>query len=264
MSAYFPQLQTGTMTQFPIKRKRMLRVIENELEGGQFLGLVDANASQINWQLSYEGISDGEADTLTAFFESMEGSLGTFVFADPGANLLVWSDALDNAAWTRPSLLSVANGASDPSGGTLATDLTNGSVTGLSLSQNVNIPGSLTATFSVYVRSLAQGTLQLARTDGNASFVGNHQLTPGWQRASITSSLAGANGYSTFSVSVEAGAQVSVYGMQAVAQPAPAKYVPTAGSSGLYVNTRFASDDLSLVRTGVNRNSCQFELVSAA
>ncbi len=80
VNAYFPQLQTGSMTQFPVKRTQRLRSITNELEDGTSIVLADSGANTLEWELNFDGISDAEADALRSFFEAMEGSSGYVLF----------------------------------------------------------------------------------------------------------------------------------------------------------------------------------------
>ena len=264
MNSCFPQLVTGTMTQTPLQRTRRTHAVINEMEDGSYLAVGDNSANRVEWQVSYEDISDAEADTLLRFFESTEGTLGSFTFADPGANLLVWSQQLDNQAWVRATPLTVVSGTVDPFGGTGATILTNTSAAPLSLLQTVNLPGSMTATLSCYVYSASAKTnLTLTRQAGNSAMNRDYTIGTGWRSIAHTTALVNETTLSRFGLNLDPGSRVTIYGLSVVAQPAPSLYVISEGISGLYPNTRFSSDELTITRTGLNRNSCRFQLVSS-
>jgi hypothetical protein len=151
----------------------------------------------------------------------------------------------------------------DPFAGASASTLLNTGAGLASVSQDVNVPGSMPVTFGAYVRGASsQNSLQITRIDGTASIVRLYQVGARWQQIAMTSSLAGANGNSTFSLTVSPGNQIDVYGITATAQPALSLYCKTSAHSGIYENTRFGSDTLALTRTGLNQNACQLSLVS--
>lgn len=264
MSGFFPQLTSGALAQFPVQRSRRKRSIVNVLEDGTYTALADSAASWLRWQLLYSGLSDAEAGTLAGFFEQNEGRAGTFLFMDPGANLLLQSEALDNPAWVRNTLLTLRTGTTDPLLTTRAVTLTNSSPTSLTLAQTVGLPGAATACFSVYARCVGGTVVQLTRSDGATTMTQPFAVTPGWQRLVMASTIAGGAGPGTFSLTIAAGIAVDVFGFQVTAQPGAGQYVSTGGTSGLYPATSFDSDELAITRTDYNQNSCHVRLVSRA
>src|SRR5581483_3892494 len=97
----YPQLTTGTLTQFPVQKRRRLRTLVNTLADGGCLKLADPAAEITEWQLKYSDLSDQEAVALQQFFQAAEGSLQAFTFLDPTVNLFSWSDCLDHADWSK-------------------------------------------------------------------------------------------------------------------------------------------------------------------
>lgn len=263
MSGFFPQLASGAVSQFPWQQSRRMRSIANVMEDGTYYALAD-NASWLRWQLDYAALSDTEANTLAAFFVQNEGRTGIFLFANPGANLLVQSESLGNAAWTRNILLTLRAGTTDPLTTSRATTLTNTSAAALSIAQTISLPGAVTACFSVYLRCAAAAPVQLTRNDGVSTVTQPFALGADWQRVTLRSTIAGGVGPCTFSLTIPAGYAVDIFGFQVVAQPGAGQYVATGAIGGLYPATCFDSDELRIIRTDYNQNSCQVQLVSRA
>src|ERR1017187_129785 len=103
----YPQLATGTLSQFPVQRRHQMRTLVNTAADGTVVKLADAGAETVEWQLQYAALSDAELAALLQFFAAAEGTLNNFTFVDPTANLLAWSNDLSNVVWeTGPFLAS--------------------------------------------------------------------------------------------------------------------------------------------------------------
>src|SRR5262245_61681486 len=183
--AVYPQLASGALGQFPVRKQRRLRTVVNRAADGRTVRLQDPAAEVTEWQLTYTELNDAEAAALRAFFEECEGSLRGFTFVDPSANLLAWSEKLDEAVWTRGRLLTLTAGVADPFGGTRASRLSNTGAAAQSLSQTLNAPVEYTYCFSAYVRPAAPVTVTMLRGTGRADRV----VTRKWGR--ITSAGSG-------------------------------------------------------------------------
>src|SRR5271157_2766382 len=96
----YPQLTSGALGQFPMVRRRRARTIVNSAADGSSVKLGDPGAAGTEWQLAYTGLSDTELAALQQFFLATEGSLNGFTFLDPAANLLAWSEVLNDSAWS--------------------------------------------------------------------------------------------------------------------------------------------------------------------
>ncbi len=151
----YPQLTSGTLSQFPLKKRLQQRTVINNLADGSTVKLADANGGSTGWQLQYAGLTDAEAGSLQQFFESCEGSLNGFTFVDPAGNLLAWSEDLTNSVWQPGPLLAVTGGVADPLGGTQGFNLANSGAAAQGVSQTLNAPGGYVYTLSVYVQASA-------------------------------------------------------------------------------------------------------------
>jgi hypothetical protein len=255
--SWFPQIGVGSIAQFPLRRTRRWRSVRNQMEnGGRFL-LPDRSAGQIDWQLSFQELTDAESDRLSDFFVAAQGQFGSFLFIDPMANLLGWSADLGQPDW-QSGLLTVASGAADPLGGMQASSLTNRSAGTQTLQQTLAVPGDYVGCFSAWVRSNAAGVVTLAR-DGNAA---TSRVGPAWKRLFISGTGTSGAHQSTFAISVDAGQTIDVWGLQAEAQPYPSVYKATGADLGIYEETYFGNDELRITSTGVGLSSCEINLTS--
>ncbi len=260
---FFPQLASGASGQFPIRKRRISRTIVNETADGRRIKLADDGGVAIEWQLTFDGLSDAEAVALNQFFAESEGRLGSFTFVDPTDNLFVWSEKLDDSAWLRNALLQVSGGISDPLGTQRASRLTNASGAALRLEQVVNAPESQAYALSVYARSAGVGRIGLYRT-GTATHLKTFDVGSGWQRIVLSGGLGGPAESVRFGLEVEAGATIEVFGLQAEAQPGASGYKKTTSRAGVYPNARFAEDELEIIAEGVNWNACRVTIVALA
>jgi hypothetical protein len=251
----YPQI-----SQYPIRRTRHTRTITNTLEDGSRIALADSLAATIRWNLSYSGLSDSELSVIQTFFESAEGRLNTFSFADPTANLLLWSEDYSQTVWQRNSLLQLAAGIGDPLGSSRATRITNTGSGDLNLVQTLPLPGTWTCCWSIYLRSDVSQTVHLLR-DSNETAVTSG---PDWQRFHYNSAGSASGTTSDFGVTFPAGSSINVFGAQVEVQAAASTYIPTNSSSGIYPNTRFDSDTLRVRLDAPNSNSCDVTLFSNA
>jgi len=57
----YPQLGTGAISQYPIKKTRRVRTVINEAADGSTVRLADPAEETTEWQLDYAEIGDEEA-----------------------------------------------------------------------------------------------------------------------------------------------------------------------------------------------------------
>jgi hypothetical protein len=252
-----PQIGAGSLAQLPLSRKSAWRSISNELESGEWIGLPDSPASHLEWRLSYRDLTDDEAARLKALFTASKGSAGSFGFADPLANLLAWSEDLSKPDW-QAGLLSVTQGAADPLGTERAWTLVNGSAGLQSLTQTIGIPGEYVGCFSLWIRSSSPGIV-LLRRDGAESAV---SVASSWKQVYISAAGGPDTAHSTISLALTPGQSIDVWGLQFEAQPYASQYKATRESAGVYPNTYFAADELTMTSTGVGLTSCEITLIS--
>lgn len=252
----YPQLGTGALSQFPIRKERRTRTVVNSAADGRAIKLADPAAVTTAWQLEYEDISDSEAGALEAFFSAVEGSLNGFTFLDPTGNLLASSGQLDDPVWACGPLLSLASGAPDPAGGALAWRLTNSGAGPQAITQTLASPGDYVYCFSAYVRAQENAGVTALAGPGRKTQI----ATAGWSRIAFTGTgEAGAESVQ-FGLEIPAGATVDLYGPQAEPQAGASVYRASA-RGGVYTGARLRDDELAIASTGVNRHSCTVNII---
>src|SRR3954470_1105302 len=101
----YPQL-----AHFPIVKRARRRTVINRAPDGRSIKWADPAGEVTEWALHYSELSDDEASTLQKFFLAAEGTLQQFTFLDPTANLLAWSDKLEESVWLKGPLLTARAG----------------------------------------------------------------------------------------------------------------------------------------------------------
>ena len=258
----FPQLSSGAVTQWPIRRNRVSRTVVNESMDGTRIKLGDSGADSMEWDLQFSAITDSERNALWQLFENCEGRLGSFTFLDPADNLLSWSEKLDEPVWSANALLTISSGIADPEGGTQATRLVNTSGGALRIEQIVDGPARLHYAFSVQARSAAPTPLTVYR-QATADLVSSVvDVDSQWKRYLLSGSFTSTDESLVFGLELGAGHTVDVYGMQVEAQTGGSNYKKTFSRSGVYPEARFADDVLSVTADGPNRHSCSVRIFS--
>jgi hypothetical protein len=255
--SWCPQIGGGSIAQFPIHRRRRWHSIANDLENGARIALPDPAAGKIEWRLSYRDLSDAEATALKALFVASKGSFGAFAFADPLANLLAWSEDLTHPDW-QAGLLGTTPAATDSEGMQKAWTLSNSSPGIQSLSQTIGIPGEYVACFSAWIRSDTAGTVTLQRDGLQATAM----IGPGWKQVFVSGAGSAGATHSVASLVLEAGQSADVWGLQFEAQPYASQYKPTIQAIGIYQETYFANDELTMTSTGAGLTDCEITLTS--
>jgi hypothetical protein len=64
---YFPQLSSGATGQYPVQKRRTERTIINQLPDGHTVKFADAGAEQVEWQLTFQDLTDSEIAGLQQF-----------------------------------------------------------------------------------------------------------------------------------------------------------------------------------------------------
>lgn len=253
---WYPQTAAGTLVQLPLRRRTIWRAINNRFENGERISLPDPGAGRIEWYLAYRDLSEAEATAVTAFFRATRGAFGTFAFADPGANLLGWSEDLSKDDW-QTGLVTVVAGGPGPAGTSTSALLSNTGAGSQGIAQTVALPGEYTTCFSVYLRSASPMNVTLRRGSTSATLTTSAK----WKRYFLTGPAPGEDN-ATFSLDLPAGSSAEVWGLQVEAGPYPSQYRPTETAAGIYERTSFATDELAMTATGVGLFACEFTLIS--
>jgi hypothetical protein len=252
---FFPQLATGSVTQFPSEKTVRRRTVVTEAADGSTLKLADAGAGEVEWELTLRGMTAAEWTAVERLFERAAGRAGTFTFLDPFDNLLTWSEELNATAWTRPNGLALTPGMADPLGGQKATRTSGGGW----IEQSVAAPGGYQYCVSVYARSAANCEVTLYAKAGTKRVERVFMAGPAWRRLAFACRPEQATESVSFGIELPPTA-VDVFGVQAEPQAGASAYKATGARSGVRPNTSFASDALEMTSEGLNAYSCSVRL----
>ncbi len=250
----FPQLSSGAVSQFPFRKETRFRTLVNGAADGSEIKAGDIDFHSRQWELALHHLSDAEWQAIEDLHVQAEGRLLTFLFLEPGNNLLSWSETLANAVWTKDAGITATDGQADPLGGTRGGRVSNSGSVG-ALSQALVMPASYRYAGSVWART-ASASVSLEVSDGAAQVVSaTFDSTNQWKRYSVGYSLSSGLETISFRIVVPSGGTVDLYGPQLEAQPASSQYKKTLQQAGVYSDARFAEDVLGDRATGVNRHS---------
>ena len=253
----YPQLSSGAISQFPVKRRRQQRTIVNDLGNGWTVKQNDPYGAITEWTLPYSGLTGAEVTVLEGFFAEAEGTLNGFTFLDPVSNLLAHSSGdPTKTPWQHGPLLSAEGAIADPAGGTAGWHLTNSGAGTQSITQTIAAPGGYLYCFSVYARAAQPAAVTLL-IDGNRT---ERTIGEWWTRIAASSHGNDQADSVTFGLEVAAGAEIDVYGFQAEPQAAPSAY-QASGDGGVYEDARLLDDALTVTATDVNCYSCTVNII---
>lgn len=257
---YFPQLETFTSGQYPLRRERHERVRHHDSLDGRRRSYYDGAAARVTWALRYQGLTDAERGAVDALFQECEGRLHDFVFLDPAANLLLWSEDYSQGAWTVDPMLVLQSGSDDPFGTARGTAAANTGAATQRIFQTIAAPGNMQYCFSAWVAG--PGSCKLRIDSGGA--IAEREFAPGgaWQRCFLSARPNSNATTVTFSLALDPGQTVKVAGMQAEAQIAPGGYRRTTTRSGLYQKARFSEDELTWIQQAPNNNAAEIRIES--
>jgi hypothetical protein len=256
----FPQLTSGALVQYPIRKSNTVRTIKNILADGSMLVAQDPGAAQLVWTLSYVDLSASDANALQAHFEACGGPLRAFTFLDPTANLLLYSADLTASSWATPTGIAIETGLPDPLGGNAAFSLTNAASAPQPIVQTLAVPAGYQYCFSVYAVSTNGGTCSLLRSSANAQQTNQYPLAQQWSRILSSGKLDDSGAGLSVAISLAAGQTVSLFGPQLEPQLLPSRFRPTYSSAGVYPNAHWAMAELVFTADAPNLFSTSFSI----
>src|SRR5579871_3724383 len=251
----FPQLSSGASAQYPILKQLSQRSVQSAMEDGSVITMADQAANNEAWRVAYRGITDQEAGALRSFYESTLGNLVGFLFFDPTANLIRWSEDFSQPSW-QANGIAFDSGVTDPFGTTCASRARNAASIDQTIIQSTQMPGSVQACFSVYLRAAGPIEVPLARLAGNEALRVTAAVTSAWQRFYLSGTLPSNDSNSAFAITAPAGCSLEIFGPQLDVQVSPSAYTKSYGQSGVFSNARFDMSKLDITATGHNRNDC--------
>ncbi|MBI3694053.1 MAG: hypothetical protein HY238_04335 [Acidobacteria bacterium] len=242
----FPQLGSGAVSQFPVRRETGYRTLVNRALDGSEIRVQDLDFLERQWELELESLSDGEWQAIRDLFAAVEGRLKTFLFLEPGENLLAWSEKFTEAVWVA-SGVTVAEGIADPLGGTAASELSGAGT----LSQPLGIPAQFRYAASIWARATQAGAgFELNDGAGQRTAVG-FSTDGQWRRYTLSTAWTGVSETVVFRVTAPA----AIYGAQLEAQPAASAYKKTMQQGGVHPAARLSTDSLEDRMTGPGQHS---------
>lgn len=253
--AHFPQLESGCIGQYPLRRTLRLRTFESETPGGRRRAAFDGAGSEVRWDLMLTGLSESEADAISALFQASEGMRRSFMFVDPSANLLGGTDDLAGTWWEKGPGAVVAGGQIGPEGHEAFT-LTNLGAAWSGVSQSPALPAAMTFCLSVWVRSAAEGTVRLSIGEVARTVKVGSSWQQAWLSEPATTSPV------PFTITLPPGGTVEVYGPQVEAQIAPSEYKRNRGRGGWYPRARFGTDELTFRAEAPGVYACDVRIQS--
>lgn len=248
-SPVFPQLSTGALAQFPIRKSSSLHTVTNVLEDGTVLAYADPNSGYLRWDLSYAELNPVEVAALQSLFDSCSGRLAPFTFIDPTGNMFGFSMNLTAAAWQTAGLIAIQPGVSDPLGGLAAFELTNTGQVPVDFVQTINAPAAFKYCCSAYVRGASAASTTLVRKSPSETVLDQLGFGMAWTR--ITSSAQLTKNADSFVAGfrLSPGQQLALFGLQLEPQLVPSRYRATAAQGGVYPNAHWSSDQIAFVET---------------
>jgi hypothetical protein len=240
---FFPQLSTGALVQYPVKRTKTVQTVSTESEDGSVLTYFDASGSALTWQLEYDGITQAEADRLQALFDACAGRFRAFTFIDPTANLL-------HQQWQA--------GVGVSNAGTVYTNEGNAPA---EVSQVFPLPSNYVYCFSLAgdLNSDEEATVTLIRRGSTTQ----EKATVPLRRALLVSSGALDEAGLQFAVAIQLqpGQSIDLAQAQLEAQPMPSPFRPARG--GVYPEAHWAIDELIITAMGPDLCTTKFSIETA-
>jgi hypothetical protein len=256
----FPQLSSGAMAQYPIRKQATIRTVKNLMADGSMLVAADPGAGRLLWTLNYVSLPVNDMQSIQSHFEACGGPFRAFTFLDPTDNLLTYSADLTQPIWGSPAGVTVQPGVRDPNGGTAAFLVTNGGAVTQPLSQTLAAPVSFQYCFSVYVSAASAGTIDLTMSGGSVEQLTVCPVGQSWSRVSLSGALQDSGIGLTVGIDLPPGQSLSLFGPQLEPQIAPSRFRPTYSTSGLYLNAHWAVPELIFTAAGPNLFSSSFSI----
>lgn len=239
---FFPQLSSGTLSQYPVKRIKGVHTAGYMAEDGTKVMYFDPDGSSLTWQLSYSGLNADEVTALETLFEGCRGQFHAFTFLDPVGNLL-------GPAWQ-----------TDPNIQVSGTIFTNSGNAAASASQALPIPAGYTYCFSLPGNLSADPSATLTIVASGPSSQQQVVLSLKDPLLVYSGALTDAGSTFTIGVQLQPGQSVDLSEAQLEAQPVPSPFRPAVG--GVYTNAHWATDELTFVAEGPNSYNTSFSILT--
>ena len=263
-SLFFPQLSSGALAQYPVKKTRLVRTIKNVLPDGSLILVPDPNAAHLIWELVYTDLSTVDMQAIQAHFASCAGSFRAFTFIDPTENMLVWSSNLESAPWQSGSLIKIQPGLADPQGGIAGFTVTNVGQATAQIYQTLAVPANYQYCFSIYAKSAQPAQITLTRRGGpQVQTEMNFEVSADWNRVTSSGRLSDPGTEFTVAIQLAAGQQLGLYGPQLEPQVSPSRFRPTGSVGGVFQNAHWGVNQLTTVAEAPGLYATAFSIETA-
>jgi len=259
---YFPAILPGNTVQYPAKRRRFQRTVENITPSGATYRGIDDGHALWQWDLVFQDITALQRQQFDLLFDECRGRLYPFLFLDPFQNLVRHSDALDDVAWEKTANVVVNGNQPDPLGGSRACRLSNASGATGGIKQRLAVPAWVTYTASCWLRATVSATAEMLVHPAGSAAGYSVTLTPAWQRYRFTITHASAAEEIDAGLKVPDNTEIFAFGFQLEQSCTISDYKRTNAESGIHVNSRFAHDELRWVTSGVDHHSTRITIQS--
>jgi hypothetical protein len=228
----YPQLTTGALAQYPIKRSKTVHTAVNQMEDGFKVLYFDPQGSTLSWDLEYAGLTQEEMTGLQGLFEGCSGRFRSFLFMDPVGNLL-------GPTWQCSPLIN-ASGSTFTNTGTIDAEVY----------QTLPVPAGYRYTFSLWNNTSNDPTARV--TVNRRGPVSQQQDVLALTSSPIVSSGALNDSGMGFTIAVllQPGQAIDLSQAQLEAQPSVSPYRPAIG--GVYPNAHWGMDELIFVADAPN------------
>jgi hypothetical protein len=257
---FFPQLSSGALAQYPIRKMRVGRTIKNLLPDGTVCSYLDTGADRMVWELTYSELSTADLALLRAHFAACSGPFRAFTFIDPTDNMLTSSLDPTAEAWIAPSQLTITAGLPDPNGGDAACTLTNTGQTPATLQQSLAVPSGYQYCFSFWAMSAQPAGVTVFRNGAAVQASAQMNVASSWTRFTSSGSLNDPGAALTVGITLAPGQQIAAYGFQLEPQIVPSGYRPTSGRGGVYATAHWAAIELPVVAQAPGLFSTSFSI----
>ena len=247
---FFPQLRTGAIAHYPIRKTAVTRTVLNVLPGASVLMYPDDAARKAVWSWEYAGLTMEEAATLQNFFVACTGPLKPFTFLDPTGNLLSASSDFTAPAWQASSGLRATGGFRGPVSDVAATTLVNDSQAVEEIGQTLNIPSNFSYCFSLYLSSPTLSSVTLFRRSAYSEDTVSVPIGSDWKRVWASGNLHDQSTGLSFGIRLAPGQQVTASAAQLEAQPGISGYLDRPQAGDIYPNAHWAIDEFSIQYLG--------------
>lgn len=259
-SLFYPQLTSGAIAQYPIRKLRLARTVKNVLPDGSVISFSDPGGARLIWELAYVELGDADVQALQDHFQACLGPFHAFTFIDPTDNMLAASSDMAAAPWVRPSSIHIVSGAADPTGGTAAFTVTNTGQASEGITQILQAPSGYQYCFSIYAMSADPSAVTMLLQGAAAQQSTSMPVGSNWTRIVAGGKLNDSGVGLTAGLILEPGQQVQLYGPQLEAQVVPSRYRPTQATGGVYANAHWGVDQLSITAVAPDLSSTAFSI----